>query len=106
MAIGRITYADKIDYQIQGESAQNKITAQDMNQIKKVFNDSASTIEDSINTLDTAISNVNDAKKQAQASEANAKKYMDDAKASADSVLNGLGMVIVDGCICMYDEEE
>ena len=33
-----------------------------------------------------------------------AKKYMESAKESADSVLNGLGLTVVDGYICMKGE--
>lgn len=45
MAIGRITYEDKIDYQKQGQDDRYKVTAKDMNEIKKTFNDSAQAIE-------------------------------------------------------------
>ena len=45
MAIGRITYEDKIDYQKQGQDDRYKVTAKDMNEIKKTFNDSAEAIE-------------------------------------------------------------
>ena len=45
MAIGRITYEDKIDYQKQGQDDRYKVTAKDMNEIKKTFNNSAEAIE-------------------------------------------------------------
>ena len=45
MAIGRIAYEDKIDYQKQGQDDRYKVTAKDMNEIKKTFNDSAEAIE-------------------------------------------------------------
>ena len=46
--IGRITYEDKIDYQIEGEDERYKITAQNMNEIKSVFNNSAKAMEDAL----------------------------------------------------------
>jgi hypothetical protein len=45
MAIGRITYPDKIDYRQEGQDDRYKITAENMNEIKKTFNDSAEAIE-------------------------------------------------------------
>lgn len=48
MAIGRITYEDKIDYQKQGQDDRYKVTAKDMNEIKKTFNNSAEAIERNI----------------------------------------------------------
>lgn len=45
MAIGRISYEDKIDYQKQGQDDRYKVTAKDMNEIKEVFNNSAEAIE-------------------------------------------------------------
>ena len=45
MAIGRITYEDKIDYQKQGQDDRYKVTAKDMNEIKETFNNSAEAIE-------------------------------------------------------------
>ena len=45
MAIGRITYEDKIDYQKQGQDDRYKVTAKDMNEIKTTFNNSAEAIE-------------------------------------------------------------
>lgn len=45
MAIGRITYDDKIDYQKQGQDDRYKVTAKDMNEIKETFNNSAEAIE-------------------------------------------------------------
>lgn len=48
MAIGRITYEDKIDYQNQGQDDRYKVTAKDMNEIKKTFNDSAEAIEKNV----------------------------------------------------------
>lgn len=48
MAIGRITYEDKIDYQKQGQDDRYKVTAKDMNEIKKTFNDSAEAIEKNV----------------------------------------------------------
>lgn len=45
MAIGRITYEDKIDYQKQGQDDRYKVTSKDMNEIKKTFNNSAEAIE-------------------------------------------------------------
>lgn len=45
MAIGRITYPDKIDYRQEGQDDRYKITAENMNEIKRTFNDSAEAIE-------------------------------------------------------------
>lgn len=45
MAIGRITYEDKIDSSVNQQDPKYKITAQDMNEIKQVFNESAEDIE-------------------------------------------------------------
>lgn len=45
MAIGRITYPDKVDYRQEGQDDRYKITAENMNEIKKTFNDSAEAIE-------------------------------------------------------------
>ena len=50
MAIGRITYEDKIDYQKQGQDDRYKVTAKDMNEIKKTFNNSAEAIERNVET--------------------------------------------------------
>ena len=94
VSIPRITYEDKVDYQTQGQDSKNKITASDMNQIKNTFNSTAKTVEDSVNNLDTATAG-------AKANMEKSKEYMESAKTSADSVLNGLGLSVVDGCICM-----
>ena len=48
MAIGRITYEDKIDYRQEGQDDRYKVTAKDMNEIKKTFNDSAEAIEKNV----------------------------------------------------------
>lgn len=45
MAIGRITYANKVDYRQEGQDDKYKITAENMNEIKRVFNNSAESIE-------------------------------------------------------------
>lgn len=45
MAIGRITYPDKVDYRQEGQDDRYKITAENMNEIKRTFNDSAEAIE-------------------------------------------------------------
>lgn len=45
MSIGRITYEDKIDYREQDVDERCKISAKDMNEIKNVFNDSATQVE-------------------------------------------------------------
>lgn len=97
VSIPRITYEDKVDYQTQGQDDRYKVTAKDMNEIKNTFNTTAKTVEDSINNLDAATTG-------AQANMEKSKEYMKSAKASADSVLNGLGLSIVDGCICMEGE--
>lgn len=46
--LSRITYEDKIDYQKQGQDDRYKVTAKDMNEIKKIFNDSAEAIEKNV----------------------------------------------------------
>lgn len=48
MAIGRITYPDKVDYRQEGQDDRYKVTAKDMNEIKKTFNDSAEAIEKNV----------------------------------------------------------
>ena len=45
MAIGRITYEDKIDYRQEEQDDRYKVTAKDMNEIKETFNNSAEAIE-------------------------------------------------------------
>lgn len=45
MAIGRITYEDKIDYRQERQDDRYKVTAKDMNEIKEIFNNSAEAIE-------------------------------------------------------------
>lgn len=44
-SIGRITFEDKVDYRQEGQDDRFKITANDINQLKEVFNNSASAIE-------------------------------------------------------------
>ena len=51
MAIGRITYPDKIDYRQEGQDDRYKITAENMNEIKRTFNDSAEGIEEAMNNV-------------------------------------------------------
>lgn len=48
MAIGRITYPDKVDYRQEGQDDRYKITAENMNEIKRTFNDSAEAIEKNV----------------------------------------------------------
>lgn len=105
LQIPKITYEDKVDYQIEGEDEKYKISAKDMNEIKKTFNDSAGAIEDAINTLDTTINEVNETKKQTQTSEANAKNYMNEANKSKEAILNNLGLIIQDNFLCMEEGE-
>lgn len=105
MAIGRITYADKVDYQEQGQDSQYKITAKDMNEIKSVFNNSADSIEEGLSKLATAVAQASASMENAKASEVNAKAYMESAQASAESVLNGLGLKIIDGYLCMEGDD-
>lgn len=45
----RITYPDKVDYQINGKDSKYGISAQDMNEIKETFNQSADGIEKLMN---------------------------------------------------------
>lgn len=44
----RITYPDKVDYQINGKDSKYGISAQDMNEIKHTFNDSAEAIQNAL----------------------------------------------------------
>lgn len=46
--IGRITFEDKVDYRQEGQDDRFKITANDINQLKEVFNNSAETIEKNV----------------------------------------------------------
>lgn len=55
MAIGRITYPDKIDYRQEGQDDRYKITAENMNEIKRTFNDSAEGIEEAMNNVNQDI---------------------------------------------------
>lgn len=58
MAIPKITYADKVDYQQQGQENKYKITAKDMNEIKNTFNKSVDAINQVVqlqSQLETAI---------------------------------------------------
>lgn len=54
-SIGRISYEDKIDYKIQGEDEHYKITAENMNEIKRVFNDGAERIEEALNNSNSGM---------------------------------------------------
>ena len=55
MAIGRITYPDKVDYRHEGQDDRYKITAENMNEIKRTFNDSAEGIEKAMNDVEQDI---------------------------------------------------
>ena len=55
MAIGRITYPDKIDYRQEEQDDRYKITAENMNEIKRTFNDSAEGIEEAMNNVNQDI---------------------------------------------------
>ena len=46
--IGRITFEDKVDYRQEGQDDRFKITANDINQLKEVFNNSAEAIEKNV----------------------------------------------------------
>lgn len=62
MAIGRITYANKVDYRQEGQDDKYKITAENMNEIKRVFNNSAESIEKGLNTINENVKKTNDAR--------------------------------------------
>ena len=62
MAIGRITYANKVDYRQEGQDDKYKITAENMNEIKRVFNNSAEAIEKGLSTIDENVKKTNDAR--------------------------------------------
>lgn len=47
-SIGRITFEDKVDYRQEGQDDRFKITANDINQLKEVFNNSAEAIEKNV----------------------------------------------------------
>lgn len=61
MAIGRITYDDKVDYQQQGQDERYKVTAENMNEIKHVFNDSAEAIEKNVEDTEKLQAKLDDA---------------------------------------------
>lgn len=59
---------------------------------------------DTVTKYNTVVSKANEVATNAStvaSNTAKAKQYMESAQASAESVLNGLGMLIVDGCVCM-----
>lgn len=47
----RITYPDKVDYRQEGQDDRYKITAENMNEIKETFNNSAEGIEEAMNNV-------------------------------------------------------
>lgn len=100
ISIPRIDYADKVDFQQQGQDEKYKITAKNMNDIKKTFNQSASVIEQAVNDLEANVTKTTTSMNNAKQSETNAKSYMESAQASANSVLDGLGLKMVNGYLC------
>ena len=44
----KITYEDKVDYQVQGQDEKYRISAKDMNEIKHVFNNSTEAIQNAL----------------------------------------------------------
>lgn len=88
MAIGRITYANKVDYRQEGQDDKYKITAENMNEIKRVFNNSAEAIEKGLNTIDENVKKTNDARDLA-------KQYMEQASQDALAI-NGTANGIIE----------
>lgn len=100
MAIGRITYEDKIDSSVNEQDPKYKITAQDMNEIKQVFNESAEDIEFATGNLgDYKVENGVIYFKKADGS------YNEQgvSLAGQSSVLDGNGNVILSGNITPND---
>lgn len=101
MAIGRITYANKVDYRQEGQDDKYKITAENMNEIKRVFNNSAESIEKGLNTIDENVKKTNDARDLA-------KQYMEQASQDAlaiNGTANGITqeLTITDGYAQLTD---
>lgn len=88
MAIRRITYADKVDYRQEGQDDKYKITAENMNEIKRVFNNSAESIEKGLNTINENVKKTNDARDLA-------KQYMEQASQDALAI-NGTANGIIE----------
>lgn len=88
MAIGRITYANKVDYRQEGQDDKYKITAENMNEIKRVFNNSAEAIEKGLSTIDENVKKTNDARDLA-------KQYMEQASQDALTI-NGTANGIIE----------
>lgn len=88
MAIGRITYANKVDYRQEGQDDKYKITAENMNEIKRVFNNSAEEIEKGLSTIDENVKKTNDARDLA-------KQYMEQASQDALAI-NGTANGIIE----------
>lgn len=88
MAIGRITYANKVDYRQEGQDDKYKITAENMNEIKRVFNNSAESIEKGLNTINENVKKTNDARDLA-------KQYMEQASQYALAI-NGTANGIIE----------
>lgn len=88
MAIGRITYANKVDYRQEGQDDKYKITAENMNEIKRVFNNSAESIEKGLNTINENVKKTNDARDLA-------KQYMEQASQDALAI-NGAANGIIE----------
>lgn len=88
MAIGRITYANKVDYRQEGQDDKYKITAENMNEIKRVFNNSAEAIEKGLSTIDENVKKTNDARDLA-------KQYMEQASQDALAI-NGTANGIIE----------
>lgn len=88
MAIGRITYANKVDYRQEGQDDKYKITAENMNEIKRVFNNSAEAIEKGLSTIDENVKKTNVARDLA-------KQYMEQASQDALAI-NGTANGIIE----------
>lgn len=58
----RITYEDKVDYQVQGKDEKYRISAKDMNEIKHVFNNSTEAIQNALRQVEEAYGYLGDYK--------------------------------------------
>lgn len=88
LQIPKITYKDKKDFKTQGQDDEYKITAENMNEIKRVFNNSAEAIEKGLSTIDENVKKTNDARDLA-------KQYMEQASQDALAI-NGTANGIIE----------
>lgn len=95
--LSRITYEDKIDYRQEGQDDRYKITAKDMNEIKKTFNESAEGIEEAMNNVEQDI-------KTSKELRTNLTKQADDMQVQLTESINKAGKYkIEDGKLYLTD---